>query len=199
MLKIYLGSASPRRKTFISNLFNDFTILHPEVDETSLPDEDALLYCKRVANKKRLSLLNDLQSESNFLLICCDTTVSYKHHILGKPKDFNHAKQMLNKLNNTNHQVISSISLTYRNNNNIDITRTEAETTNVQFKKLSETDISNYLNSIHYLDKAGSYAIQENGEKIIDCIDGSMSNVIGFPLRLFFKILIEIEIFNIFK
>ncbi len=64
----------------------------------------------------------------------------------------------------------------------------------MRFRKLSDSEILEYLESIEYMDKAGSYAFQENGSRIIDEVRGSITNVIGFPLRLFFAMCGEMDI-----
>jgi septum formation protein len=194
MLKICLGSASPRRKDILSNIFSEISILHPDINEDAYTNEDAYQYCKRIADEKSLYLLKKLSGEKNFLLVCGDTTVSYKHHILGKPKNYQHALEMLNLLNNSKHEVLSSISLTYCNNHMQLTKKTSLAKTSIFFKKLDDVAIKNYLASISYLDKAGAYAIQQNGEMIIEKIKGSYTNVVGFPLRLFYKMLSELQL-----
>jgi septum formation protein len=71
---------------------------------------------------------------------------------------------------------------------------TRHETTGVTFKKLDRDGIVRYLNTIEYRDKAGSYAFQEQGELLVEQFLGSATNIIGFPLRLFFSMLSEMGI-----
>jgi len=58
-----------------------------------------------------------------------------------------------------------------------------AVSTDVLFHPLNRAQIRDYLGKIHPLDKAGAYAIQEFGEKIISEISGSYSNVVGLPVE----------------
>jgi len=71
---------------------------------------------------------------------------------------------------------------------------TESETSRVTFRELSAREIADYLGKIHYMDKAGAYAVQEWGHLIIERIEGSISNVIGLPLRLFFRMAREFDL-----
>ena len=61
----------------------------------------------------------------------------------------------------------------------------------VTFRKLDDRTIGRYLDVTEYMDKAGSYAIQQNGDMIVQAFAGSMTNVIGFPLRLFYSMLVK--------
>jgi septum formation protein len=61
----------------------------------------------------------------------------------------------------------------------------------VTFKKLDDRAIGRYLDATEYMDKAGAYAIQQNGDMIVQTVAGSITNVIGFPLRLFYSMLIK--------
>ncbi len=191
-MHIILGSSSPRRKDLLSSLFNSITIIHPEVEEIPEPNETPLQFVQRAS----LDKLHDISKKINnnhSLIITCDTIVTIENIILGKPVDYNHAHNMLSKLSGKTHQVISAISLQciYENNYR---TYTDYEITQVTFQKLTDSDIIRYLSKIHYMDKAGSYAAQEYGSMIIEKIEGSLTNVIGFPLRCFFKMIVEMDI-----
>ena len=63
-------------------------------------------------------------------------------------------------------------------------------------KQLGRDGIINYLDTIEYRDKAGSYAFQEQGGLIVDRFRGSATNIIGFPLRLFFSMLGELGVLD---
>lgn len=191
-MHIILGSSSPRRKDLLSSLFNSITIIHPEVEEIPKPNETPLQFVQRAS----LDKLHDISKKINnnhSLIITCDTIVTIENKILGKPVDYNHAHNMLSKLSGKTHQVISAISLQciYENNYR---TYTDYEITQVTFQKLTDSDITRYLSKIHYMDKAGSYAAQEYGSMIIEKIEGSLTNVIGFPLRCFFRMIVQMDI-----
>jgi septum formation protein len=57
------------------------------------------------------------------------------------------------------------------------------ETTRVRFRALTAAEIQDYLASIDPLDKAGAYAAQEDGGRIIESVEGSFSNVVGLPME----------------
>ncbi|MCX8124829.1 MAG: Maf family protein [Spirochaetes bacterium] len=191
-MDIILGSSSPRRKDLLQKLFTNITIIHPHVEEIPQPNETPLQFVQRASDDK----LNDINKKIKInpsLIITCDTIVTIDNEILGKPVDYDHAYSMIAKLSGRTHQVISSISLLFIHENSYH-THTDYEITHVTFKKLLDNDIRDYLSKIYYMDKAGSYAAQEYGHIIIETINGSLTNVIGFPLRCFFRMLVDMNI-----
>jgi len=67
------------------------------------------------------------------------------------------------------------------------------EVSEVEFRVLSETDIADYMALVHTLDKAGAYAAQEHGERIIVEVRGDLSNVVGLPVE---RLRSELESFH---
>ncbi len=185
-MNIILGSGSPRRKFILEEIFETVQIISPSVDESLLGNEQALDYTQRITNLKMDAVLSGLNISDKFCIITSDTIVSIDNRILGKPVSENDAFYMLDMLSNKEHSVITGLCLVLKNGN--DYGRFYGcEITSVKFKMLSDDVIRNYLSMVNYSDKAGSYAIQEHGELLVDSISGSMTNVIGFPLRLFFR------------
>ena len=71
-----------------------------------------------------------------------------------------------------------------------------AVSTKIIFRKLTEEEIKNYVETEKPLDKAGAYAIQEKGDAFIEKMEGSVSNVVGLPMEEVGKIL---ETFGILR
>ena len=110
--------------------------------------------------------------------------------ILGKPESEDEAVSMLRMLSGKEHFVLTGLCIVLKNGN--EYRRFYGcEKTSVKFKMLSDEIIKKYLDMVNYSDKAGSYAIQEHGDLFVESISGSMTNVIGFPLRLFFRMIIS--------
>jgi len=191
-MKVFLGSASPRRKDILSLFIKDFEILKPSADESVLEGESPEFYSMRIGIEKCLACLSSIK-DNEFLLITSDTIVALDDIILGKPKDKADAIKTLQMLSGKTHRVISSLTLHYSKNSEYR-RDTQIETTFVKFKNLSSSDIETYMTNVNCMDKAGSYAIQEMGSLIIDSISGSHSSVVGFPSGLFFRMLFEMDI-----
>jgi septum formation protein len=58
-----------------------------------------------------------------------------------------------------------------------------AESTAVTFHRLTPDQMMTYFKKVNPLDKAGAYAIQQDGHLIVEKIDGSYSNVVGLPVE----------------
>ncbi len=182
---IILASGSPRRQALFKELDLDFTIHVKEVDEvysSKLKHSEITDYL----SKLKASVFTDL--EENDILITSDTIVWKDDKALGKPKDFEEAKQMLQDLSGHMHEVITSVCFTSK-----EFQTTVNDVTKVWFKTLSEEEIDYYLKNYKPFDKAGSYGIQEwIGYIGIEKIEGCYFNVMGLPTRLVYKTLTEI-------
>lgn len=183
--KIILASASPRRQAFFKELDIDFEIQVKEIDE-KFPSN---LKCSEITDHisiLKASAFADLQE--NEILITSDTIVWLNDKALGKPKDFEDAKQMLSELSGQMHEVITSVCFTSK-----EFQVTVNDVTKVWFKNLSEEEIDYYIKTYKPFDKAGSYGIQEwIGYIGIEKIEGCYFNVMGLPIRLVYKTLIDI-------
>ena len=183
-MKIILGSGSPRRREIMEAVFGKVEVVPPDVDEGVLPGEKPEAFTIRIVNEKMDSVLKKTAGDA--VLLTSDTIVTIDGKVLGKPDSFDEAFSMLKLLAGREHKVITGLSLAYRGG--IDILRESSiEETSVRFRDVDDSVISRYLELVDYKDKAGSYAIQEYGDMIVDSISGSVTNVIGLPLRLLFS------------
>lgn len=191
-MKIILGSASPRRKDILKSLGLDFEIVHPCIDESADADESPEEYPLRISRLKAESAASMTDMKNEYLVITSDTIVTIDDMILGKPSGKDDATRMLRLLSGRPHRVITAVTMLHISGNKVLKEITKTESSMVLFKYLNDEDINRYLSSINYMDKAGSYAVQENGNIIIEKKAGSVSNIIGLPLRLFFSMISEL-------
>jgi len=125
--------------------------------------------------------------DTNDLLITSDTIVWLNESALGKPTDADDAFNMLQKLSNKTHEVITSVCIK-------SIAKTEVFhcSTKVTFGTLSDEAIRYYLDQYQPFDKAGSYGIQDwIGLIGISKIEGSYTNVVGLPTELLYQKLLS--------
>ena len=189
-MRVILGSGSPRRRELLSLIYPDFDIIVPDINEEIRDGESSVGFAERMSREKMAAIMPFCPDEEmSFLAITADTVVSIKGRSIGKPADFEDAKRILMILSGQTHEVITGITVFIKQRQKYNIMFTAHEVTKVTFKKLNNAEIIQYLNTIEYADKAGAYAVQENGELIIESILGSVSNVAGFPLRLFLRML----------
>ena len=189
MSSLILASASPRRSQLLRDLGLEFQIQIPPVDEPSPTPDDAR---NPGAFVERLAKLKASAIDSSEIIVAADTVVVLGETILGKPRDAEHALEMLLRMQNRTHEVFTGVCV----RRGID-ERCEHETTRVTFGAFDETFLRAYVRTGEPLDKAGSYGAQGRGALLVDRIEGDYWNVVGLPLarlrRMFseFGVLIE--------
>jgi len=178
---LILASGSPRRQQFFNELGLDFEIRLKEIEEIYPPHLQAAEITDYLAELKANAFSNELKAKD--ILITSDTIVWHQNECLGKPKDYQDAFLMLQKLSYATYQVITLVCL-----KTIQKSETFHAITKVTFKPLSDDEIRYYLDNYQPFDKAGSYAIQEwIGYIGITKIEGSYTNVVGMPMQLVYE------------
>ena len=173
--RIVLASGSPRRLELLREAGFEVIVRPADVEELTggLPSRALVL-----ANAE-LKALRVAAAISGDLVLAADTIVVLDGEILGKPRDLGHAAEMLGRLGGRVHEVLTGVCMLRGGS----AARCSfVESTRVEFRKLDEAMISTYLADIDPLDKAGSYAAQEDRGRLIERIEGSMENVIGLPV-----------------
>lgn len=175
-MQLILGSQSPRRKEILSYFKLKFTQVVSHFDETSiLFKQDPIAYVKAITAGKALALKDNFPKAA---ILTADTIVYFKNQVYGKPNSFQEALTYLKTLQGQTHQVITAVSLHYQSQ-----AFSAVEITDVTMQALSDIQISSYLKTIDYQDKAGSYAIQKTGSLLIKKIAGCYYNVMGLPIQ----------------
>jgi septum formation protein len=163
-------------------------VIPSDADEILPPEyanSDAIDIVKYLAHVKARTVYEQLKdgagadvTEKTFILGA--DTVVFKDFIIGKPTDEDDAFRILSHLRNSEHGVITGVSL-------IDLLTGDetqfAETTKVFFKDYPDEEILRFIREEQPYDKSGSYAIQSSWSKNVDHIEGELENVIGLPWR----------------
>jgi septum formation protein len=174
--KIILASKSPRRQTLLKELNVEFEIRLKEVDEIypeNLRGGEVPVFLSKLKGE---AFKNELKEDE--VIVTADTIVWLNDSILGKPLDRNDAVAILKALSGNMHRVITGVTIQQK-----DSAYTFSETTEVYFKKLSEGEITYYIDTFKPFDKAGAYGIQEwIGYVGVERINGCFYNVMGLPL-----------------
>lgn len=177
---LVLASSSPRRRELLTAAGIAFTVRPADADETALPDETPEAHVRRLAEKKALAATLG----PGEVVLGADTVVALDNEILGKPRDPDHAREMLQKLSGRRHDVFTAVCLRTPTTCQVESART-----GVWFEPLTAEEIESYLSSGEPFDKAGAYAIQGLASKHIPRIEGSYSNVVGLPVELVYRLL----------
>ncbi|MBR5018498.1 MAG: septum formation protein Maf [Bacteroidales bacterium] len=173
-----LASASPRRRELLQGLDIEFTV-EPGKDEREAFSEGMPHYAipEFLARHKSETFHRGLRE--NEVLITADTLVFLDEQILGKPRDSEDAAAMLRALSGRTHTVTTGVAFRTRER-----LHAFSDTTEVDFKPLTDEEIAYYIENYRPFDKAGAYGIQEwIGFVGITAIRGSYFNVMGLPVQ----------------
>ncbi len=187
-VKLILASASPRRIELLKMLGCKFKIIPSKVEEKISPQPSPIQNVKRLSRLKALDVASGI---SEGIVIAADTIVVFNGRILGKPKNKEDARKMLENLSGKEHRVITGLVVvdakTKRTIQGVVITK-------VRFRKLNQNLIDKYIASGEPLDKAGAYGIQGKGSLLVESIKGDYFNVVGLPLNILNQLLEEFGI-----
>lgn len=176
-MDIILASSSPRRKELFKKIADNFRIIPSRFDEKKIREKDPVRFALKAAAAKA----KDIGSQNpHSLVFAADTIVVLGEEILGKPENLNQAREMLSKLSGKKHRVITGIAFYKKNEKKL---LSDFEVSYVKFKDLGPQDIEQYLGQNSYLDKAGSYAVQETGDSFVEKLEGDYDNVVGLPVE----------------
>jgi len=182
---VILGSQSPRRRELLKKIVDDFRVVPSGIDEERFRERDPVEFALMTAVAKAKEISARYPAS---LVIAADTLVCLNDEIFGKPKSRAEARAMLRKLSGRRHRVVTAVALSRKEDDRL---LTGHETSWVTFRRLSREDIEGYLETNQYLDKAGSYAIQEGGDALVESLEGDYENVVGLPVRLLRSLLDE--------
>lgn len=179
-MKIVLGSKSPRRKEILSLVCDNFEIRVSDADESYSSDTPLSEVPKILAERKAMAI--DMAEDE--IIIGSDTVVLIDNELLGKPKTRENAIRMLKKMSGKAHLVVSGICV--RSKGKI---YSEAVTSTVYMRELTDREIEKYVDVWKPLDKAGAYGIQEMAGSFVSRIEGDFYNIVGLPLCRLVEIL----------
>lgn len=178
-LELILASRSPRRRQLLSEHGYAFRVVPP--------DESA--ECGRCSGESPPELVARLAWQKaadvagrcdGGLIVGCDTVAECVGQVLGKPRDLQHARQMLNLIRGREHRVFSGLCLWDKTS---DRQRTQVAVTRLKMERISDDQLEQYLDSGDWEGKAGAFGYQD-GHAWLQVLEGSESNVVGLPMEL---------------
>jgi nucleoside triphosphate pyrophosphatase len=177
--RLILASTSPQRRAILEQLLIPFDAVPPDYVEHDPPDADPLELVRTHAEGKARSVHSEGQ-----LTLGVDTTVVLDQRTYGKAADRAEAVRMLRELSGRTHIVMSGVCLLGAGEDVV-----AHETTAVTFRVLSSDGVEAYLESGEWEGRAGAYAIQGLGGRLVQRIDGDYLNVVGLPGALLVSML----------
>jgi len=189
-VEIILASRSPRRFDLLTAAGYVFQVIAPDIDEIPKQGELPAEFAKRAALEKAVAVAKRLlPCAGGRKIIGCDTVVTIDGAILGKPVDPQDAAHMLRRLCGRTHQVLSGLCVLKESETGARTWRVRVVSTEVDFREVSEEDLTRYVETGEPMDKAGAYAIQGGAAHMVSAIRGSYTNVVGLPLSELIRLL----------
>lgn len=176
---LVLASTSPQRRAILEQLRIPFEVVAPVYEEHDPPDADPV----QMVRAHALGKARSVHREGRWTL-GVDTTVHLDGRTYGKADDADDAREMLGGLSGRTHAVVSGLCLLGPG-----VERVEESVTQVTFRSLDALEIERYLLSREWEERAGAYAIQGLGARLIERIDGDYLNVVGLPAALLLGLL----------
>jgi len=182
---LILASRSSRRAQILEQLGVEFRVETPCCEESiaGFPLESVP---KELAKRKALDVSAKFQ---NAFVLGSDTLVFCENQAFGKPQNREEAFEMLKKMRNKAHKVISGVALCQ----NSELLFAGESQTEVHFRNYSDSEILDYISTMEYVDKAGAYGAQGKGARFVKSINGCFYNVVGLPIALTIEALGKIK------
>ena len=183
-MKIILASKSGVRKKILDNFKIDCEVKVSNVDEdevkSSLLAEGAnpLLISKNLAEIKSVKVSN---KNPDRLVLGADSVISLNNELINKPRSRDEALEILKKLNNSIHYLISSVCISKNGSMIWNCT----DSSELKMKNLTNEEISNYLSKIktETLLAYGVYQVEADGLNLFEYIKGDHNSIMGLPIK----------------
>lgn len=193
---IVLASRSPRRVELLTQLLTPLRLTFDtdpaDIDETPHVDESPVVYVQRCSMEKAAVVSKRRQTgvlSGDVVVIGADTTVELDGRIFGQPIDQSEAAAMLRRLSGRTHRVFTAVSV-FRGNR----VASGIDTALVTMVPITDELLAWYLETGESMGKAGAYAAQGEGSRLVDRIDGNLDTVIGLPLGLLCDLGVEVGV-----
>ncbi len=189
-MRIILASQSPRRKELLALIVPKFEVMvsnQEEMFNNTLSVEEQVT---EIAYTKAKNVYD--RTNGDRIIIGSDTIVTKNGKIYGKPKDRNHAKEMIKELitGEKVHKIITGLSILIEENGILKEYKTY-DTVNVYLKDMTDEEIEKWLDTGNAMDKAGAYGIQNEFCVHVEKIEGNYTTALGLPTHKVYDIIKE--------
>lgn len=174
-MKLILASKSPRRSELLTEAGIAFQVIPADVEEVT---NSALSIQENIKALAALKAQWVAKNHPDDFVLGADTVVISDDQIIGKPHDRGDAQRILTHLSGRTHQVVTGFALIAPASK----VRSDTVTSSVTFHSLTQQVITDYINTGEPMDKAGAYAIQGLGKKLVAGYEGSYTNIVGLPV-----------------
>jgi septum formation protein len=180
-LRLILASASPRRRELLARLELPFEVWPSGTEEPIASGVAAPALATGLARMKAWSVADQMRAAgpAPAVILGADTLVVVAGRPLGKPGSRDEARQMLRLLRGRGHDVVTGVALLALADGREIV---ESVTSHVVMRDYGEAEIDAYVATGEPDDKAGAYAVQGIGGRLVARVEGCLTNVVGLPL-----------------
>ena len=180
---IVLASASPQRRRLLESVALPVQVVPPRIDETLGAGEPPAEAVVRLARHKAGAVAGRVGRRP--WIVAADTAILLGRELVGKPRDRDAARGILERLSGTAHEVLTGVALSPPDG----VLETALARTQVTFATLTERELEWYLDTAEWREAAGGYRIQGRAGMLVTDLRGSYSNVVGLPLETIYRML----------
>ena len=187
---LILASASPRRRELLARLGLPFDVLPSAVAESLPPG----LPIPALATGLALAKAREVAGRAGYgVVLGADTLVVVGGRPFGKPASREEARRMLEALRGRAHEVVTGVAVVEAGTGR---EVTEAVVSRVVMRAYGPAEIEAYLDTPEPYDKAGAYAVQGEGGRLVERVEGCYTNVVGLPLTTTARLLRAFGLFS---
>jgi septum formation protein len=183
-MKIILASKSGVRKTILDNYKIDNEIIFSNVDEDEIKESLLFEGANPLSISKNLAEIKSIKVSAKYpdrLVLGADSVISLNNQLINKPNSRDEAFEILKKLNNSKHYLISSVCFS----KNGSMVWNHTDSSELKMKNLNDIELNSYLNKIETktLLAYGVYQIEADGLKLFEYVKGDKDSIMGLPIK----------------
>ena len=183
-MKIILASKSGVRKQILDNYNIDCDVEASNVDEDQVKNSLLAERANPLIISKNLAEIKSIKVSSrnpDRLVLGADSVVSLNNELINKPRSREEALEILKKLNNSKHYLISSVCIA----KNGAMIWNHTDSSELKMKNFSESQLLKYLEKIDTktLLNYGVYQIESEGLELFDYVKGDRNSIMGLPIK----------------
>ncbi len=183
-MKLILASQSGVRKKILDKYKIENEVIVSNLDEEEVKESllaegaNPLSVSKNLAELKSIKVSN---KNPDRMVLGADSVISLNNELINKPNSREEAFEILKKLNNSKHYLISSVCIS----KNGSMIWNHSDTSELKMKNLSEKDLSRYLSKIETqtLLAYGVYQIEADGLDLFEYVKGEKDSIMGLPIK----------------
>ena len=177
--RFILASASPRRRELLHAAGYVFDVHAADVDESDYPPDTLPADLAQMLSRRKAVAL--VARFPNRIILAADTVVAFGDQPLGKPENAEHARWMMNLLQDSTHLVITGVTIA---RGRPELLVSDRVISSVHMRAMTDAEVDRHVASNQWHDKAGGYGLQDQGDDpFVTKTDGSASNIVGLPME----------------